>query len=207
MKKLITVSLVILTGCVEAPPEGCYYASSPAVVSPEQSDMDRMRSLFARTGRYGRPGTYTRLVRAGYGVIMSDTHDEISDHFTPIRMGRDAPGGVFLINGLGIGMVADNILKLNPDIRVRVIEIDADVIALVAPHYQKKYGDRFEVIHADAFEYRPAKGEQFAGIWHDIWPSICADNLAEMTRLHRKYARRTKWQGSWCKYECKRAAA
>lgn len=170
-------------------------------VSKDESDFDRMRSMFGGRGRFARPGTYTSIKRGG-STIMSDTHDEISDHRETIRVGSNAGEGIYLINGLGIGMVADNILKNNPNIKVRVIEISPDVIALVAPHYKAKYGDRFEAIEADALTYQPAKGERFVGVWHDIWDNICSDNLEQMKILHRKYGRRSEWQGSWCRSEC-----
>jgi hypothetical protein len=193
-------------------------------VSKEEEDFERIRGIFSQ--RYTRQGTYTRLMRNG-AVIMSDTHDEIQDHKEAIRIGAYNGSGIFLINGLGIGMVADNILKRNPAIRdsnktpvsacfsgvsgvllellrVRVIEISQDVISLVAPHYRVKYGDRFEVIFADALAYMPPKGEWYAGVWHDIWDSICSDNLEQMKVLHRKYGRRTAWQRSWCRVQCER---
>jgi hypothetical protein len=34
-------------------------------------------------------------------------------------------------------------------------------------------------------------------VWHDIWLDLCTDNLEGMGKLHRKYGRRTDWQGSW----------
>jgi hypothetical protein len=170
-------------------------------VSKQESDFDCIRGMFS--GRYTRQGTYTRIVRGGC-TIMSDTHDEIRDHKEAIRIGTNNGAGIFLINGLGIGMVADNILKRNPDIRVRVIEISSDVISLVAPHYKTKYGDRFEVVNADALAYMPPKGEWYGGVWHDIWDSICAGNLEQMKALHRRYGRRAAWQQSWCRTQCER---
>jgi hypothetical protein len=46
-------------------------------------------------------------------------------------------------------------------------------------------------------EYRPDAGARFGAIWHDIWDSICEDNLDQMKTLHRRYGRRCDWQGSW----------
>jgi spermidine synthase len=124
---------------------------------------------------------------------MSDTPDERRDHLSAIR---EAKGHV-LLNGLGLGCVLQSCLEKEGVTKVTVVEKEEDVIALVAPHYQERYGDRLEVVHADAFEYKPPKGVRYGMVWHDIWPNMCADNLPEMHRLHRKYGRRTEWQGSW----------
>ena len=60
------------------------------------------------------------------------------------------------------------------------------------------------IINDCAFEYQPSKNEKFDFVWHDIWDYITPENLPEMTKLHRKYARKTSWQDSWAKYLCKR---
>ena len=174
-------------------------------VTREESEWGRVRAIasFSSRGRYVREGTYTRLRRYGE-TIMSDTNDEIRDHYPPILRAKRVDGGLCLINGLGLGMVTQSVLVVNPAVRVRVVEQSPDVIALVAPHYRERFGDRFEVVQADAFDYKPTKGERYVVVWHDIWDNICGDNLPEMARLHRKYARRADWQGSWGRDECRR---
>ena len=72
---------------------------------------------------------------------------------------------------------------------------------MVTPYIKDK---RVTIINADAFEWKPPKDQRYDVVWHDIWDNICGDNLPEMTKLHRKYGKKTDWQGSWCKYECKR---
>ena len=140
--------------------------------------------------------TYTRLHR-GHTLVMSDTPAEMRDHYAPVRNAS----GICLINGLGIGMVLKNIL-LKPDVtKVYVIEISQELIDLVSPYYDDP---RVEFICCDAYEYQPPKGIRYNMVWHDIWDTICEDNLPEMTKLHRKYGRRTDWQGSWCKDTCLR---
>lgn len=142
-------------------------------------------------------GEYTRAMRNGV-LVMSNTPSEMSDHYSPVLQAK----GSCLINGLGIGMVLKNIL-LKPEVEdVTMIEISQDLIDIVSPHYQN---DRVQFICADAFTYKPPKGKRYNMVWHDIWDYICGDNIPEMTKLHRKYGRRTDWQGSWCKYECQRA--
>jgi hypothetical protein len=156
---------------------------------------DAAFSLFSYGSRTPRPGMYTRLMRGGT-VVMSDTPAEMYDHYDAVR----AATGEVLINGLGLGMVVAACLDKESVERVTVIEIDSDVISLVAPHYTARYGERLRVIHADAFVYKPDVA--FYGcVWHDIWPDLCEDNLPEMTRLKRKYARRAAWQGCWSERE------
>jgi len=77
---------------------------------------------------------------------------------------------------------------------VTVIEKSPDVIKLVAPSFK---GQRVEIINADAFEWRPKRGQGFNVVWHDVWNDICEDNKAEMTKLKRAYARRCGWQACW----------
>lgn len=164
-------------------------------VSSEQAKFDALRGMF-RGGRYTPEGTYTRLMR-GATTVMSDTPDEMRDHYFPVRHAK----GHVLINGLGLGMVLGAVLK-KPDVeRVTVVEVDPDVIALVAPHYAC---DRLEVIQADAYVYQPPKGVRYGAVWHDIWDNICADSLPQMTTLKRKYGRRADWQGCWGEWQCRR---
>jgi spermidine synthase len=141
--------------------------------------------------------TFTRLMRGGT-VVMSDTPAEMRDHYTAVRNAR----GSCLINGLGIGMVLKAILA-KPDVTdVTVVELAREVIDLVSPSYAC---DRVKFVHADAMTYQPPKGKRYGMVWHDIWDSICADNLDDMKALHRKYGPRADWQGSWCRSQCERA--
>lgn len=151
----------------------------------------------AMSGRSIRPGTYTRLMRGGQ-IVMSDTPAERRDHTGFVR----AATGRVLINGLGIGMCLAAVLR-KPDVtEVTVVEIDADVVALSGPHYSAD--PRVAIVNASAFDYQPPAGVRYGAVWHDIWDDICADNLPEMHRLHRKYGRRADWQGSWCRETCER---
>lgn len=166
------------------------------------SELDARIDAFRSGRRAVRAGTYTRLLRGGH-VIMSDTPAEMWDHYEPVRRAR----GAVLINGLGLGMVLQAVLA-KPDVTdVTVIEASPDVIALVAPHYTDP---RVTIMQADAIAYCPPAGKRYAVVWHDIWDDICADNLPEMHRLHRKYGRRCDWQGSWardlCECQARRAA-
>lgn len=165
-------------------------------VTEEQAKRFNLGLLFGGGGnRQVKPGNYTRLMYGkAYDPVMSDTPAERRDHIPLIL---EAKGHV-LINGLGLGMCVQACLN-HPDVeRVTVIEIAPDVISLVGPHYLERFGaDRLEIIEHDALTYMPPKGMRYGAVWHDIWPEICADNWPTMGTLHRKYGRRTDWQGSW----------
>lgn len=162
----------------------------------EISKMDAAMAMFSYRARTPQPGTYTRLLR-GRSIVMSDTWAEMRDHSYAVHMAK----GHVLLNGLGIGMVLAACLRKPEVTKVTVIEIDQDVIALVGPHYTDS---RVEIVCADAVTYQPPKGIRYGMVWHDIWDNITSDNLPQMKALHRKYGRRTDWQGSWCRAECAR---
>lgn len=166
-------------------------------VDAEAAKFDAMRAAISGSGRSVPEGTYTALFHKKK-IIMSDTPDEIRDHLPPIWEAK-AAGGRVLVNGLGIGMVTAAILGFENVERVTVIEISEDVIRLVAPTLQTRFGDRLKIVHEDAFKYKPAKGQRFSVVWHDIWSDICTDNLEQMATLHRRYGRRADWQDSWSK--------
>lgn len=151
---------------------------------------------FIKTGRYTPHGTYKKLVR-GSTLVMSNTPDEIRDFSHLVTSAH----GNILINGLGLGCLIKCLLDKVEVEHIKVIEKSQDVINLVSPYFSD---NRLEIVHADAFEYKPPKGERYDFVWHDIWDYITTDNLPEMRALHKKYSRRTKWQDSWCIALCKR---
>ena len=143
------------------------------------------------------PGTYKRLCRGGT-IVMSNTPAEIRDHLEFHYTVNMLQGDV-LINGLGLGVALKMILKDAES--VTVIEASEDVIKMYAPTYQED--PKVEIIHADAFTWKPPKGKKYKCVWHDIWDNIDYEkNLPEMHKLHRKYGRRSEWQGSWCRGLC-----
>ncbi len=168
-------------------------------VTQKDATFANMRAYFAPGARIIHPGTYKKLTKNGH-IIMSNTPAEIQDHLEFIRIAKQ--GGHILINGLGLGVALTEILKSEKVKTVTIIEKSKDVISLVSGHYLKD--PRVSVIEADCFEYKPPKGGRYAAVWHDIWDNICGDNLPQMTKLHRKYGRRTEWQGSWCRGLCRR---
>ena len=173
-------------------PEGI---SGDFEVSKFNVDPGDVRSLgYALHGRPVPPGTYTRLTHNG-DVIMSDTPSEILDHLNFIKIVR----GRVLINGLGLGVVIKGLLMKLEVHHIDVVEKEYDVIKLVWPTY--KYDPRLSLYHADAFTVQWEKDILWDFVWHDIWPDICTDNLPEISKLKRKYVRRTGWQGAWCEKE------
>ena len=165
----------------------------------EVTETGSMVSHYQCPGRGVAPGKYTKLVR-GTTIVMSNTPAEIRDHLDFIHRVQRV-GGHILINGLGLGVALSKILEFENVESVTVIEKSEEVIKLVAGSFKDF---RVEIINADAFEWVPPKGVRYNAVWHDIWDFICGDNFAEMTKLHRKYGRRTDWQESWCRWECKR---
>lgn len=169
-------------------------------VKPEKENLELFMSNF-RAIRDGhsftcvRPGTYKRLTHKTRGVVMSNTHME---RRTAYQCYTNATGRV-LINGLGLGMVLEGVLSKPDVVHVKVIESEADVLALVAPHFKADL--RVEFVHADAFAYKPTKDDQYDYVWHDIWDTLDEDNFPAMAKLNRKWARRTEAQGTWSRKE------
>jgi hypothetical protein len=152
-------------------------------------DMAIQASGIFSTGRYVPPGDYTRLTRRG-AVIMSDTPDELYDLAAILRHGA----GHVLIHGLGLGCVVKAMLA-KPGVRhVTVLDIDQDVIDLIGPYYA---GPRCDIIRGDALTHEWPKGQRWDCVWHDIWPTLCTDDLREHARLRRRFGGRCGWQGSW----------
>ena len=155
-----------------------------------ENDIGRIR--YALHGRPVPPGTYTRLKKEGaWDPMMSDTPAEIGDHLDFVYRAK----GRCLLNGLGLGVVLKAILAKPEVTHVDVVEIEQDVINLVWPTY--KEGNKVTLYHADALTIEWPKGTTWDCAWHDIWPSICTDNLPEVTKLKRKYARRVAYQAAW----------
>lgn len=134
-------------------------------------------------------GWYTRLSHRGK-VVMSDTPAESHENAPAYR----AATGRVLVNGLGLGFVLQAILRKPEVTHVTVIEKSTDVIRLVKPSVTDR---RVRIVRADATTWRPARGEKFDVVWHDIWSDIDEDNRKEMTMLKRAYGRCAGWQGCW----------
>lgn len=150
---------------------------------------------------YGPPakGTYTRLAYRET-EIMSDTQDEWVGHRAAVFEAARR-GGRVLVNGLGLGLVVESILR-NPFSRVQgvvVVERAAEVIWLVGTHLQARYADRLQIVQADALSWRPTAESRYSVVWHDIWDRPDPAYLTEMNRLESRYRAICDWQGAWGK--------
>lgn len=146
-------------------------------------------------------GTYAILKIRG-GVVMSDTDMERRSN---LGAAWNLKGDV-LIGGLGIGMVLAAVLR-KPDVQsVTVIENSPDVIALVEPAIRRWAdgqgisAETLRVVLGDVFTWKPATGQKFDGIYFDVWPDICDDNLDGIAKLHNRakfWKRPGGWMDSW----------
>ena len=126
--------------------------------------------------------------------MMSDTPAEIRDLIEPWLKFKEPWVDRVLINGLGLGIVLKMALAQPHIQHIDVVEIEPDVIKLVAPSYDDP---RVQIHAGNAYTIKWPKGQEWSVVWHDIWPNICTDNLEGMGTLHRRYGRRVVWQGSW----------
>lgn len=167
-------------------------------VSKEDASFTRIRA-FQHPGAYVPPGRYAKLKVDGE-LMMTDTQMEQRSNYGIVLEAR----GDVLIAGLGIGMVLVPVLK-NPKVKnVLVVEKSQDVIDLVEPPIRRALSQRaakkLTVLQADIFEWQPEKGRKWDVLYFDIWANICTDNLDEISKLHRKFARRKNkggWMESW----------
>ena len=163
-----------------------------AVEKFEVKENSSGRFHYAFEGRPVDPGIYTRLKRiGGIDPMMSDTPAEVRDC---IDFMWRAKGNV-LVNGLGLGMVIGGLSRKDEVTHIDVVEIEQDIIDLVWPTY--KDDPKITLYHADAFTIEWEKGKKWDCAWHDIWQDICTDNLPEIAKLKRKYARKVGFQQAW----------
>lgn len=145
-----------------------------------------------------RPGVYRRL-RRGDTTFMTDLYDEWFTQREGIAESCRR-GGRVLVTGLGLGLVVDSMLG-TPGSRVEritVVELSEDVVRLVAPHLRERWGERVEVVCADAFTWRPPAGARYSVGWHDVWPDPHGTAVeAEVAAIEAHYRGVCDWQGSW----------
>jgi hypothetical protein len=149
------------------------------------------------------PGDYIKLYVDGE-LYMSDTDMERN---TNREFCAKANGDV-MIAGLGIGLVLHNLRASVNSGKVKsitVIEKYQDVIDLVAP----KYADMpIRFVCADVLSYEPNPTERYDTIYFDIWPTISADNFAEMDMLKKRWeknlnsANPSSFITSWREKDC-----
>jgi hypothetical protein len=145
-----------------------------------------------------RPGRYTCL-RCDSIQFMTDLYDEWWTQRSAITEAH-ARGGEVLITGLGLGLVAEAILRepANRVTGITLVERSPDVIRLVAPYMETRYPGKIKVVEANAFSWEPPKGRLFTVGWHDIWPDPASPKMAdEINQLRERYRPWCDWQGFW----------
>lgn len=177
------------------------------------------------------PGVYTELLHDQRGLVMSDVPAEIcgalpfldyvaDDLYQPPEAPHYARPRV-LIAGLGLGIVPAWLLTYTDVARVDVVEIDPDVISLVAgdPYAREHWAAdrRLHIYLGDACTWWPGHspcllhspgwaccqpGDRYDAAWFDIWDTVSPHNLPSMQRLTRRFARRCGRIWSWERPEC-----
>lgn len=137
-------------------------------------------------------GSYIRLIRKSDDcVVMSNTPMECASNLVAYE---NAHGSV-LIAGLGMGMILEAILS-KPDVsKVRIIEIDKDIIDYVGSFFKEDH--RVEIIQGDVASYFPNQDEWYDYIWIDIWDYICAGNLEAFEELNYRFHKHCNKMNMW----------
>ncbi len=156
-------------------------------VSEEASKFTSIRAIVNGRDEFVEPGKYAKLYVGGE-LMMSDTQMEKRSNIAVVNNAR----GHVLIAGLGLGMITHPIAAKKEVRSVTIVEKSPDVVKLVGPSLPKKV----KLIEGDIFMWAPAKGTKYDAIYFDIWPNITTDNLDDMTKLHRRFAR-FKAEGAW----------
>ena len=171
----------------------------------------RLQPYYLVYGQDCPPGQYTALVRYADGVpeigetmdgssylsgheVMTDLPGEIVDHYEVMEQIRSR-GGRILVHGLGLGLILKFALAQPNVTGVDVVELNRDVIDLVAHHYDSD--PRLQVHLGDAFTYEWPEEARWTVAWHDIWDNYLLVNLEEMERLRHRFEGRADWQGFW----------
>lgn len=193
------------------------------IITEQEAKLSNMRQMFSMGGVGARraplrPGPIKMLYR-GMSVIMSNTPAEMSENSWPIYEARKIhrqkttdsvpnPPIYAWVSGLGLGAVTAALINEPCVKEIMVIELSEDVIALVGPHIQKyaeEKGKALWIHQGDVLKYEAKKIPLVHVAWHDIWDDICTDNLAEMTKIKRKFARKVVSQGCWAEANCRYA--
>jgi len=197
-RKVVMYKSTVPTGCAGE------WAVERYEVTEAEANLGRLRASIGNDGgRFVPAGRYTMLKR-GARLVMSDTPDEIRDHYGVLSQAQQYGGNV-LVAGLGLGVVIDLVLVCDNIEHVTVIEKSSDVISLVGPHMLSRHPARLTIHKADVFEWKPPRDQRYSVAWFDIWNNICSTNLVEMKKLERKYVHRAKWCGCWGQSQCRRA--
>ncbi len=168
-------------------------------LSKQDVEFSMLRAAMGHSEEAMRPGRYVKLEVNGM-LMMTDTQNEQQTNRWFVHRAK----GAVLIAGLGVGMVLVPVMRKEEVRRVTVIEKYQGVIDLVEPALRANLTDdqneKLEIICADIFTWKLSRGTKWDTIYFDIWPDSCVDNLKEITKLKRRFARRKTtvgWMGAW----------
>jgi hypothetical protein len=167
----------------------------------QRRDVVEARALGHDVASVVPPGEYLGLqvLQGGRWVsVMTDTPAEYEDHADLFAHAR----GRVLLHGLGLGCALSALLADPAVAHVDVVDVNADVIALVGPAFA---GYPVTIHHASCVEMAWPDDARWDYVWHDIWTAVSADNLDDATaehgisygRLAELFAGRAERQGAW----------
>lgn len=182
---------------VPARKKGVAQVSRYKLTAKRANEINWQIVLHAEDRAWAYPGTYTGLSIEKL-MVMSDEAKEIQDHLPFIAKAR----GRVLLTGLGIGMCLQALLRKPEVEHVTVVELSADVLALVGPHYLEMFGcDRLSLVNANAYTWKPPAGTRFDYAWHDVWPLATGAFWPDHLRLVAHYDPfvwlQMTWRGPW----------
>jgi spermidine synthase len=173
-------------------------------VTQEMSDFSRIRAI-QHPEEFSHVGCFSQLYVEGQ-LVMSDTHMEKNSNYDFLLNVKET-GGDILVAGLGLGMILVPCFGLSNVRSITVVEKHQDVVDLVFPALQAKFGfpqcpgvepRRFTVLTADINDWTPPLDCRWDIIYFDIWPNICEDYYKEILRLKERF-KRFKRRGGWMK--------
>jgi len=172
-------------------------------VSEREADFDKLRAAFnpQRGDRSVDPGWYTRLTVDGV-LWMTDTPAEVRDLRAVDRAMHYA--GSMLIVGLGIGLVLNRAILHHEISAIDVVEREQRVIDAVGPYYSQLAADHAIdlTIHcADIHEWRSPRSLRWDLGFFDIWAHIDLNDMAEVTRLRKRFGPRLGRFEAWAQDE------
>jgi hypothetical protein len=198
----------------------------PWHMNQEMAKREEMRAIYDTDhgGRWVPEGNYVKLLKLQrshrneldappeWETVMSDSPDEMNDHADVLL---NATGKV-LIHGLGLGCVLNCLLHKSDVTEIDVVEIDPQVVDLVANYYlaiARGYGKKLNIITDSCIDVQWPRNTHWNYVWHDIWSTISAMNLRQSDDpehgisyelLHRKFQNRCDRQGSWAFNQAKK---
>lgn len=122
--------------------------------------------------------------------VMSDDPKELRRHL-PVVL---AASGRVLVTGLGLGCVVRGLLTRPKVDHIDVVEIDADVLAMVASSFAQE--PRVTIHQGDAVTISWPAGTRWDFAWHDVWGEQPSTQVLHMQLIVR-YRTMVRRQGAW----------